>query len=682
MSLRNLGSLRGLKIGTAVRNSAFVLGGQYTTVLAQEFNLMEPESPVANFGTVEPTQGTFDYSGGMEAMTTFAQANSMELFGDILWAQGGNPAWVTGWAGTKAAMQAALQNHINTVLGHFGSKITTWKCVNEPLLSTGALENTNKWYTVIGPEYIDNCFQYARAASPTAKLFINEYGTEFAGPKQDGLYTLVTGMLQRGIPIDGVGFEMHFGLDAPSTNDMQAAFERFAALGLDVRVTEADYRIPDGSGAVALTKQAANYADLIDACLLVPRCTGLTFWGFTDSVSWIPGNFPGFGRAHLLDNSYVPKAGYTSVAARLGTFVGPHASPTSVVLGYENEDTTTFQAEFGGKSVQATNTVTLQGGVVHSGAVAAQHTFDGTGIFAYVTKWVYTNAPDDVTLIAWIRLNAAFAMALDSKPVQVLTMWTTGTAQRAALRVLSGTAAGTGRNTFNWQYITNDGTTSTFIYGGGAFGEVVKDTFQKVEIRFVGKSAAQGGGGSFKLNDVLMGSNFNLPYSGIALVFARIGADNGGQPPVAGSILYSDDITMIDPNPTLFGQVDGHPLLMPSAPSSIPQLAAFGVATDSAVILSAANAASIGTIDPLARRAYITGLSLSYSAAPTVAHTVDLVAGSLVVDRFQVPAAPFIRDAVEFARPVACPAGTPVICTVGAAGAAITSELVVRYFIA
>ncbi|HSK95203.1 MAG TPA: RICIN domain-containing protein, partial [Euzebyales bacterium] len=49
----------------------------------------------------------------------------------------------------------------------------------------------------------------------------------------------------------------------------------------------------------------------------VSRCVSLTVWGFTDAYSWVPSFMPGWGAAHLLDESYREKPAYTRVHTTL-----------------------------------------------------------------------------------------------------------------------------------------------------------------------------------------------------------------------------------------------------------------------------------------------------------------------------------------------------------------------------
>ena len=109
--------------------------------------------------------------------------------------------------------------------------------------------------------------------------------------------------------IDGTGFQGHMlgGSDQqPSISDIETNVQRFADLGIDVRFTELDIRIPVPNGVATVTdldRQRLVYNMMTQVCLNQPRCTGLTVWGFTDKRSWItdyPDSFSGYGARHTI----------------------------------------------------------------------------------------------------------------------------------------------------------------------------------------------------------------------------------------------------------------------------------------------------------------------------------------------------------------------------------------------
>ncbi|MGH7619284.1 MAG: endo-1,4-beta-xylanase, partial [Gemmatimonadaceae bacterium] len=108
------------------------------------------------------------------------------------------------------------------------------------------------------------------------------------------------------------------GSGVPSKDALVAVFNRFAALGLEIHITELDIRVrTPGATAAELTAQQQGFANVTSACLAVPACEAIVSWGLNDGESWVPGTFPGYGQALLFDDSYARKATYTAVANAL-----------------------------------------------------------------------------------------------------------------------------------------------------------------------------------------------------------------------------------------------------------------------------------------------------------------------------------------------------------------------------
>ena len=50
-------------------------------------------------------------------------------------------------------------------------------------------------------------------------------------------------MVDKGIPIHGVGLQAHWNLKGPSYEDIRAAIEKYASLGLEIHLTEMDVSV-------------------------------------------------------------------------------------------------------------------------------------------------------------------------------------------------------------------------------------------------------------------------------------------------------------------------------------------------------------------------------------------------------------------------------------------------------
>ena len=138
------------------------------------------------------------------------------------------------------------------------------------------------------PNYIDIAFNAAaaaRGANSSVKLFYNDYSAEGINAKSTKVYNLVKSMIERGIPIDGVGLQFHISVDGhPSLDEIAQNMARLAKLGLEIHITEMDLKCPQGC---SLNAQAKLYADILKVCMAEPMCKVFETWGFTDSDTWI-----------------------------------------------------------------------------------------------------------------------------------------------------------------------------------------------------------------------------------------------------------------------------------------------------------------------------------------------------------------------------------------------------------
>lgn len=314
-SLRRLAAARGFTMGAMANVTPLATDSQYRKILASQYNLVVPGFAM-KFVHIHPGPTQYAFADA-DSLLAFARANGMAVHGHTLVWHSSLPSWITSGTFSRAQLLAVLRDHITTVVGRYAGKVATWDVVNEVMGDNGTSLRSTIWLNTIGAEYIDSAFVWAHRADPTARLFLNDYGAESATPKADGILRLAQGLRARGIPIDGVGFEAHFTTSPPPASSIRANFARFANAGFDIRVSELDVRIPDGSAVAALTAQGALYRDVLDACLLLARCGSLTSWGFTDHDSWIPAYFPGFGRALPFDSVYQPKPAFDSMAVRL-----------------------------------------------------------------------------------------------------------------------------------------------------------------------------------------------------------------------------------------------------------------------------------------------------------------------------------------------------------------------------
>ncbi|GHJ55632.1 beta-xylanase [Nonomuraea sp. TT08I-71] len=282
--------------GTAV--AAYKLSdATYVGILNREFNMVTPENEM-KWDATEPSQNQFNYTNA-DRIVSHAQANGMRVRGHALAWHSQQPGWAQNLSGS--ALRQAMVNHITQVATHYKGKIYAWDVVNEAFADSGGLRRDSNLQRT-GDDWIEVAFRTARAADPGAKLCYNDYNTDnWTWAKTQAVYNMVKDFKARGVPIDCVGLQSHFNSGSPYPGNYRTTLANFAALGVDVQITELDI---EGSG----TTQATTYGNVVKDCLAVSRCTGITVWGIRDSDSWRASGTP-----LLFDGNGNKKPAYTAV---------------------------------------------------------------------------------------------------------------------------------------------------------------------------------------------------------------------------------------------------------------------------------------------------------------------------------------------------------------------------------
>jgi endo-1,4-beta-xylanase len=377
-TLRDAADARGLRIGAAVNMSPFRNEAAYTQTLGREFNMLVAENAM-KFDAMHPAQNTYNFTDA-DALVAYAEANNMTVRGHTLVWHSQIPGWLTGGNFTRDQVIAIMRDHIMTVVGRYRGRILAWDVVNEAVSdNNGQMRTDSFWHQRIGPEYIAMAFQFAREADPNAILYYNDYSAEGSGAKSDAVFNLVSGLVSQGVPIDGVGWQMHqinpFRIQQAHRTNAQ----RLGSLGLEVSITEMDVRISLPTTAQELSEQALAYRDLVEFCLAQPNVKTLVTWGFTDKYSWIPGFFSGFGDALIFDMNYQPKPAYTSMLSALGAPPPPLPAPTGLAATAGNAQVQLIWNPVTGATGYNVKRATTSGGPYTTIATVTGTSFTDTG---------------------------------------------------------------------------------------------------------------------------------------------------------------------------------------------------------------------------------------------------------------------------------------------------------------
>ena len=317
-------------VGVAV--SARNLSGQSAEFILKNFNSLTPENAM-KMGPIHPEENRYFWTDA-DSIVNFAQHHNLKVRGHNLCWHEQAPNWMfknaDGSQVTKEFLLKRLKDHIYTVVKRYKGKIYVWDVVNEAIDddSTKYLRNS-EWYKICGEDFIIKAFEYAHEADPDAKLFYNDYNTE-RPEKTERVYRLVKSLVDKKVPIHGVGLQGHWSIFEPSEQELKYTIDKFSSLGLEVQITELDMSVykwekerrqkradeSDEYTADLQQKQTEQYQKVFKIFREnKDKLTSVTFWNITDKYTWLD-NYPVPGRKNyplLFDANYQPKQAYWSV---------------------------------------------------------------------------------------------------------------------------------------------------------------------------------------------------------------------------------------------------------------------------------------------------------------------------------------------------------------------------------
>lgn len=282
-----------------------ILDENKAKLIAENFNALVPENTM-KMVNIRPTKKLWNFSD-MDKMVDFAQKHKMKVRGHtFIWHQ--QNSTIVNQIKSREDAFALIEENINTVMGRYKGKITDYDVANEIFNEDGTFRKS-LWYKWCGTDLYEEAFRMARKADPDAKLFLNDYSHEEAGTaKAEAFYEFVKQMKEKGVPIDGVGFQLHLCTDYGINEDnLRENIRRFAALGLEVQFTEIDIRMKVPGSEEDIAKQAEMYQTLMRVLKDEPNVSTYMTWGYTDATSWVPATFHGYGEAHLFDKDLKAK---------------------------------------------------------------------------------------------------------------------------------------------------------------------------------------------------------------------------------------------------------------------------------------------------------------------------------------------------------------------------------------
>lgn len=305
------------KIGAAVNTRTIKT---HEKLLKTHFNCITCENET-KFINIQNKENEFHFKD-TDKILKFAKDNNIKMRGHTFVWHNQTPEWVFKDA-TKDILLKRLKAHIQCVGKRYENDFYCWDVVNEAIEDkTDLFYRKSPWLEIIGEDYIDYAFHIAKEILPETSLYYNDYN-ESNESKSDKICKSLKDMLDRGVPVDGIGLQCHWSIYSPQMDNFRKALEKYANLGLKIQITEMDISLYnhndlklDRPSAELLKKQAEvykeafkifrEYKDVIDC---------VTLWGIADDETWLD-NFPVKNRKNwplLFNENHEPKEAFYAI---------------------------------------------------------------------------------------------------------------------------------------------------------------------------------------------------------------------------------------------------------------------------------------------------------------------------------------------------------------------------------
>jgi endo-1,4-beta-xylanase len=292
--------------GTELERSLVIEHADATTNHGLSWSVIQPGPDEWNFGPADATYSWAEANGLHQ--TGFHFAWDQVLLDDLA-------PWVLGISDPDE-LRSVLTERAEVIFDRYPG-LDRIDVINEPFDLLGGSLTVNHFHQVLGPDYVAELFGIVDAAAPEqTELIINENFVEYSQAKADGLVALAADLVDRGIPVDGIGLQSHFIFGEPDWARYEQVMRDLGDLGLAVHITELDVPVAPGL-ADRDAVQRERYRRAVATCRAVPACRSITIWGVEDGHTWLddllgPGHTP-----LLFDAAGTPKPAFLGVVEAL-----------------------------------------------------------------------------------------------------------------------------------------------------------------------------------------------------------------------------------------------------------------------------------------------------------------------------------------------------------------------------
>lgn len=279
------------------------------SILRRDFNALVAEN-LFKWEYIHPTDEHWHWVYADEFMALGEELGMHRLGHPLVWHSQLPPGLFFDPKGEplgQSALLGKLENHVTTLVDRYRGRMHAWDVVNEAL-DTDTDWVPNRWYQVIGADYVEKAFHFAREADPRATLIYNDYDL-WQPRKRERLLSMLDDFKRRGVPVDAVGVQGHLRLHHPDLAELETTITAVAERGFRVHLSElevdvlpqvtdpeaiafAEYRpeldpYRDGLPPQVEAALAQRYRDLFARLIgLREHIDRVTFWGITDDQSW------------------------------------------------------------------------------------------------------------------------------------------------------------------------------------------------------------------------------------------------------------------------------------------------------------------------------------------------------------------------------------------------------------
>lgn len=313
-----LSQAHGIELGNVAKLNR-LKNKPYVNILTSQYSFLTIDGDgdwTYGDGTLRPSPTQYNYTN-INKLVSFAKAHNMPIqFHHLVWGeQNFLPDWLKNGNYNSAQLLNIIHEHISNVVGHYRGQIAEYTVVNEAFTRAEHIDGLSDWWADhIGSDiYIDDSFIWAHQADPNAKLLLNDFDNETENNVSNAEYKYAVAAKAKGIPIDGVGMQMHINAaDPPSKQAVIENMQRFMAIGLPTYVTEFDINLNSVKGSSLYKSQLESQItyNMVRACIESKACVSFAQIGITDKESLIKQLFNTNSHSFLFNSRYQPKPSF------------------------------------------------------------------------------------------------------------------------------------------------------------------------------------------------------------------------------------------------------------------------------------------------------------------------------------------------------------------------------------